>query len=82
MISERVGEGEAAFEAFSAATHDVLSAVDELAEPVDDIFAEPFGVRYADVLGDCTAELLTTCQALGMPRRKVAGHLASASMGF
>lgn len=82
MISERIGRGEAAFEAFAAATHEVLSAVDDLAEPVDRVFAEPFGVRYAEVLGDCTADLLSTCQSLGMPRRKVAGHLASASMGF
>jgi hypothetical protein len=82
MITERIGEGDPAFEAFSAATHDVLAAVDALAEPVDRAFAEPFGVRYSDVLGECTADLVCTCQSLGMPRRKVAGHLAGASMGF
>jgi hypothetical protein len=82
IIAGRIGEGDSAFEAFCAATDDVLAAVDALAEPVDSTFAEPFGVTYGDVLGECTADLMCACQSLGMPRRKVAGHLASASMGF
>ena len=81
-VEERFGTGPTVFEAFAAASHPVLTTIDSIAEPVNDVFAERFDIHFVDLMGEFTADLLTACQALGMERRKVVGHLASASMGF
>jgi uncharacterized protein YfiM (DUF2279 family) len=60
----------------------VLGALDGLADPVDRVFGERFGLRFADVMGEFTADLISTCTALGMQRRKVVAQLAGAAMGI
>jgi hypothetical protein len=68
--------------AFAAASHDVLAALDGLADPVDRVFGLRFDLRFADVMGDFIADLIGACTSLGMPRRKVVAHLAGAAMGL
>jgi hypothetical protein len=81
-LAARVGSGDDLWAAFAGASHDVLAAVDGVAEPVDRAFGERFGLRFADVMGEFTADLVGVCTELGMPRRKVVAHLASAAMGL
>ena len=69
-------------DSFTAASHEVLSALDELSEPVDRIFGNRIEASFAELMGEFTADLLEACVGLGMERRRVIGHLASASMGF
>ena len=66
---------------FAAVSYDVLSALDGLTDPVDRVFGERFGLRFADVMGEFTADLIGACTTLGMQRRKVVAHLAGAAMG-
>lgn len=82
LTGERVGTGEAALVSFTGSSHDVLACLDELSDPVDRIFGDRIEVRFAELMGEFTADLLEVCVGLGMERRKVIGHLASASMGF
>lgn len=81
-IAARIGTGDALYATFADVSHDVLAALDALAEPVDRVFGERFGLRFADVMGEFTADLVTACTALGMQRRKVVAHLAGAAMGL
>jgi hypothetical protein len=81
-IPERVGSGDALYAAFVGASHDVVGSLDELADPVDRVFGERFGLGFADVMGEFTADLVGACTALGMQRRKVVAHLAGAAMGL
>jgi uncharacterized protein YfiM (DUF2279 family) len=81
-LPECVGSGEAAYAAFVGASHDVLAALDGLADPVDRVFGERFGLAFADVMGEFTADLVGACTGLGMQRRKVVAHLAGAAMGI
>lgn len=81
-ITERVGTHERLYAVFADVSHEVIGALDALAEPVDHIFGERFGLRFADVLGEFAAGLVTACTALGMQRRKVVAHLAGACMGL
>jgi hypothetical protein len=81
-IPGQVGTGNGAYVAFADATHDILFALDGLSEPVDRIFGARYDIRFADLMGEFTADLLAACGALEMPRRKVIAHLAGASMGF
>ncbi len=67
---------------FADTSEHVLAALDALAEPVDEVFGERFGLRFADVMGEFAAGLVTACTALGMQRRKVVAHLAGACMGL
>jgi hypothetical protein len=80
-IAERVGTHERLYATFADVSQDVLAALDALAEPVDEVFGERFGLRFADVMGEFAAGLITACTALGMQRRKVVAHLAGACMG-
>jgi hypothetical protein len=79
---EHIGTGENAFIAFAGKTHEVVGALDALGEPVELTFGERYGIRFAELMGDFTADLVASCLALEMPRRKVIGHLAGASMGL
>jgi len=81
-IAARIGTSDQLFVVFADVSHEVMSAIDALAEPVDHVFGEQFGLRFADVLGEFSAELITACTALGMQRRKVVAHLAAACMGL
>jgi len=81
-LVETVGTGEPAFVEFADATHDVIAALDPIGEPVDAVFGERFDIRYSELIGDFTADLVAVCADLDMPRRKVLAHLAGASMGF
>src|SRR6185436_1172825 len=81
-IAERVGTHERLYAVFAEMSEDVMAALDALAEPVDEIFGERFGLRFADVMGEFAAGLITACTALGMQRRKVVAHLAGACMGI
>jgi hypothetical protein len=77
-----VGSGDALYAAFVGASHDVLGSLDGLADPVDRVFGERFGLGFADVMGEFTADLIGACTTLGMQRRKVVAHLAGAAMGI
>lgn len=81
-IGERIGTGEPLYAVFADLSYDALGALDGLAEPVDGIFGPAFGIRFADLMGEFTAELVATCTALGMQRRKVVAQLAGACMGI
>jgi hypothetical protein len=81
-IAQRVGTHERLYPVFAEVSEEVLAALDALAEPVDEVFGERFGLRFADVLGEFAAGLITACTALGMQRRKVVAHLAGACMGL
>lgn len=80
--SATIGSGEALYHVFSDRTHDVLGALDALADPVDAVFGTRFGLRFADVMGEFVAELIAAGTALGMQRRKIVAHLAGACMGL
>ena len=79
--AEQLGTGDALYVRFAALTYDVLAALDALADPVDRVFGDRFGLRFADVMGEFMADLIGACTALGMQRRKVVAHLAGAAMG-
>jgi hypothetical protein len=81
-LATRVGTGDALWAIFAEVSHDALGAMDALAEPVDQVFAAHFGLRFSEIMGEFVADLIGSCTALGMQRRKVVGHLAGASMGF
>jgi hypothetical protein len=81
LIRERLGSGEPLFEAFSHSTRPVLAVLDVIGEKLDAHFADRFGLRFADLLGEVASEVLPACLALGMNRRKVVCHLTSALMG-
>jgi hypothetical protein len=81
-LATRVGTGDALYAVFAEVSHAPLGALDALAEPVDEVFGEHFGLRFADVMGEFVADLIGACTALGMQRRKVVAQLAGASMGF
>jgi hypothetical protein len=81
-IAQRVGTHERLYPVFAELSQEVMAALDALAEPVDEIFGERFGLHFADVLGEFAAGLITACTALGMQRRKVVAHLAGACMGL
>jgi hypothetical protein len=80
LIENRIGNGDAAFDAFTATTGDVLSQLDGLGEAVDELFGEAYDLHFADVMGDLTAELLPICTGLGMKRRQLMMYLASCLM--
>jgi hypothetical protein len=80
--AERLGTGDALYVRFAGVTYDVLAALDGLADPVDRVFGDRFGLHFADVMGEFTADLIGACTTLGMQRRKVVAHLAGAAMGI
>jgi hypothetical protein len=81
-IAISLGTGEALFAVFAPKSNAVIGALDAMAEPVDRTFGERFGLRFAEVMGEFTADLIVACTELGMQRRKVVGHLTSACMGL
>jgi hypothetical protein len=81
QLSKTVGKGETLFDVFTAASDEVLKKLDGLGDAVDTIFGQRYGLTFSELLGEFTAELLPACVALGMNRRKVVCHLASAFMG-
>lgn len=81
-IRDTIGSGDALYQTFVDRTHDVVAALDALAEPVDQVFGDRFGLRFADVMGEFVADLVAAGIALGMQRRKLVAHLASACMGI
>jgi hypothetical protein len=74
--------GQQPFTFFVEASDDVLHKLDAVGEGVDEVFAECFGLRFADIVGDFVADLVPACVQLGMERRKVMSHLAGALMGI
>lgn len=68
------------FNIFAGETSEVLTRLDGFGEVVDASLGEAFDIRFADVLGDLTSELLPICIDLGMVRRKLIVHLTSAFM--
>jgi len=81
-IPERVGRDEQLYVVFADVSYEVLGTLDALGEPVDRVFGQRFGLRFADILGEFTADLIGAGTALGMQRRKVVAHLAGACMGL
>jgi hypothetical protein len=68
------------FDVFASETGEVLKRLDAFGEVLDATLGETFDIRFADVLGDLTSELLPICIELGMVRRKLIMHLTSAFM--
>lgn len=81
-LERHVGVADELWTRFADASHDVLGALDQIADPVDRVFGGRFGLHFADVMGEFTADLIVACTALDLPRRKVVAHLAGAAMGF
>lgn len=80
LVEKHVGRGDKLFDAFVQASAPVLQRLDSLGEAVDAVFAEPFDIRFADLMGDVTAEVLPVCTALGVERRKLIIHFTGALM--
>jgi hypothetical protein len=81
-LTLRYPDPEERFQAFASRTNAIFARLDTLGEAIDASFAEPMGIRFADLMGDFVAELLPTCtKELGFERRKVMMHLTSAMMG-
>ena len=72
---------ESIFEIFTENSSDLLSKLEDLSEAIDEIFGEPFGLQFSDLVGEFTSEILPLCMELNMNRRKLVCHLTSAFMG-
>ena len=69
------------FAAFTGRTDQLFVHLDALGEALDAELAGPFGIGFADVMGEFVADLLPACtDGLGFERRKVIAHLTSALM--
>lgn len=82
LLAAHVGEGDALFDALVSESTELLSRLDEFGERVDAAFGEPLGLAFVDVVGELSAALVSSCQARGLERRRVLGHLTSALMGL
>lgn len=81
-LRARYPEPKARFQAFIRHTRPVFARLDTLGEAIDDSFAEPMDLCFADLMGDFVADLLPRCtEELGFERRKVMMHLSAAMMG-
>ena len=80
LVGQRVGKGEPLYAEFAEATQGVLQQLDRIGEVLDRHFADKLQLRFADLVGEVASELLPTCAALGMNRRKVVCHLTNALM--
>jgi hypothetical protein len=67
---------------FVDASSDVLRQLDAVGESVDAIFGEPFGLGFAEIVGEFVADLIPASVRLGMDRRKILSHLAGSLMGI
>ena len=81
LAPTHVGSDDLLYQEFISRTRETLSALNDMDEPLDDQFGEKYGLSFADLVGDFTAELIPTCAGLGMNRRQVVCHLTGAFMG-
>lgn len=70
LIRERVGEGQALWRRLAAHLGPVITHLDGLGDAIDALYAETYGLRFADVVADLAGALLDTCVSLGVPRRQ------------
>lgn len=69
------------FYAFTGRTEQVFHHLDTLGLALDEVFAGPLQLRFADLMGDFVADLLPICSGpLGFERRRVMVHLSTAMM--
>lgn len=69
------------FDRFAEVTQPILVQLDGLSEEIDETFGARFGLEFTEMLSEFAGELLPICIGLGMNRRQVTCHLASAFMG-
>lgn len=82
LVSEGYGTGDPLFLQFAATSKPILSQLDVLGEGIDRVFSERFQMKFSEVLGKFGADLIQTCLALGINRRKLMCHMTGALMGL
>jgi hypothetical protein len=81
LLRSRIGEGEVLLQAIVTEAGPLLYGLDDLGVGIDACFLDPFGVSFADLMGDVAAELIAVCMELDIDRRKFVAFLTSALMG-
>lgn len=83
LVAQRIGEGDALYEHFASVSREALRLLDDLGQPVDDVFGDSKGLWFSDIIGEYASDLLPLCtDELHMSRRKVICHLTGAMMGI
>jgi hypothetical protein len=82
LLTKKNGEGEVIFEIFVRHSHDVLRRLDILGEGLDQRFADRFSVRFSEIVAEFAADLIQTCVAMGINRKKLMCHLTGCLMGI
>lgn len=82
LLAERCGAGDALLAAFTGESQPVLERLEALGDVLEEAFAARFQLGFPELIGAFSADLVTSCQAVGLERRVVLGHLASALMGL
>ena len=80
LIKTKIGTGETALQAFISTGAGVLKQLAGLGDGLDLYFSEPFGITFADLIGEYASELIPNCLALDMERRKVVAFLTASLM--
>lgn len=81
LVTQKMGDGEGLLECFTLDSREVLKRLDTLSEELDRAFAERFQVRFSDTVAEFAADLVQTCTAMGMNRKKLMCHLTACLMG-
>ncbi len=82
LLAARIGAGDVLLQTFMDESQATLASLDALGEGIDEVFAERYGVKFADLMGDVAAEAIAMCVELGMDRRKFVAFLTGALMGI
>jgi hypothetical protein len=80
MLALRVGEGEAMFSVFTAASYKVLRRLDGLWSALEGALDAQMGAQVRDLARDFGSELVPVFSALRMDKLKVVRHLAAAEV--
>lgn len=82
LLRTQIGDGDVLLQAIMTEAGPLLRCVDDLGEGIDASFLDPYGLSFADLMGDVAAELIAMCLVLGIDRRKFVAFLTSALMGI
>jgi hypothetical protein len=75
-------DGDKLFQFFQDSTGNLFRSLDGISAGIDRAFGQRFGITFADLIGEYTADILPTLASLGMNRRKVVCHLTGSFMGM
>lgn len=82
LVRQELGEKEGLFDKFIENSGEVLGQLDPLWEAAEKIFSEKFQIKFSQVLGRVTADLIKNCVELGINRRDLTLYLTGALMGL